>query len=161
MSSSLRDRLVHCTRRTGALGAFALAASVAIAAENPIVRNAWVRPTVPGQPVAAAYLEITSSSDASVVEVRSDAAASVQVHTMLRDGDVMRMRQVERVALPAGKTVTLAPGGMHLMLLDLKRALRAGDSIGLDLTLADAKGRRRTVHVAMPVRATGPSEAGR
>jgi periplasmic copper chaperone A len=67
----------------------------------------------------------------------------------------MRMRELERLELPARHTVRLAPSGTHLMLLELKRPLRIGDSITLDFTLIDKAGRTRTVRSVVPVRA-GP-----
>jgi copper(I)-binding protein len=121
------------------------------------ITRAWARPTVPGQPVAAAYFDITSTSGATLTQLRSDVAGTVQMHAMTREGDVMRMRELPTLALPAGQTVRLQPGGTHLMLLQLKRPLRAGDSIPLDLTLVDAAGRRQVVHAVVPVTANPPA----
>lgn len=138
--------------------ATAAASFAAAGAENIVVRRAWARSTVPGQPVGAAYLEITSADDASLVALHSDAARSVEMHNMQQDGDVMRMRQVDRLPLPAARPVKLSSGGTHIMLFGLKRPLRAGESLGLDLTVADSAGRRRTVHVSVPIRADAPAE---
>ena len=137
-----------------AAGPLPAAAGVAIT-----ISHAWARATVAGQPVGAAYLDIASDHNAALVEMRSDAAASVELHAMSSDGEIMRMRHVEKLPLPAGETVRLAPGGTHLMLLELKRPLRAGESIGIDLVVSDAAGRRRTVHARVPVRTSAPSEA--
>jgi len=143
--------------RIALLGIFLLSrGALAAGTEDVAVSGAWARATVPGQPVAAAYLDISSRQGATLIGVRSDAAGAVQVHSMREDGGVMRMRELERLELPAGQTVRLAPSGTHLMLLDLKRPLRSGDSITLDLTLVDKAGRSRTVHAVAPVRA-GPS----
>jgi hypothetical protein len=61
------------------------------------------------------------------------AAARVEVHEMRMEGDVMRMREIGSLELPAGKTVTLAPGGLHLMLMDLKSPLKVGEKIPVKL----------------------------
>ena len=129
------------------------------AAADVAVTDAWALPTVPGQPVAGAYLSITSAHGATLTRVQSDAAGAVQAHEMSQDGDVMRMREVERLALPAGKTVRLAPGGTHLMLLQLKKPLRPGDSVTLDLTVVDEAGAQRVVRAIVPVKATPPQGA--
>lgn len=139
----------------------AAVSSAPAAAEDLAIRNAWARPTVTGQPIGAAYLELTSTADAAVVDLASDAAAVVELHHMRQDGDVMRMRHVARLPLPAGRTVKLAPGGTHVMLLGLERPLRAGESVGLDLTIADSTGKRRTVHVNVPIRSSAPGEVTR
>ena len=128
------------------------------AAADVVVADAWARPTVPGQPVGAAYFSITSAHAATLTGMQSDASGTVQVHSMTQEGDVMRMREVDRLDLPAGKTVRLVPSGMHLMLLDLKKPLRTGDSVGLDLTVVDKGGARHVVHAIVPVRATPPEQ---
>ena len=143
--------------RIALLGIFLLSrGALAAGTEDVAVSGAWARATVPGQPVAAAYLDISSRQGATLIAVRSGAAGAVQVHSMRDDGGVMRMRELKRLELPAGQTVRLAPSGTHLMLLGLKAPLRSGDSITLDLTLVDKAGRSRTVHTVAPVRA-GPS----
>lgn len=146
--------LLLCAALAG--GAFS-----AVAAESISIRHAWARATVAAQPVGAAYLEITSERGATLVDLHSDAADFVEMHTMSHEGDVMRMRRVERLPLPAGQAVQLAPGGTHLMLIGLKRPLRAGESVSLVLTLEDSAGRIRMEHVTVPVRASAPAEAHR
>ena len=128
-------------------------AALAAGGDDVVVSSAWARATVPGQPVAAAYLSITSAHGAALTGVRSDAAGMVQMHSMSDDGGVMRMREIARLELPAGQTVRLAPSGTHLMLLQLKKPLRVGESVALDLTLVDQAGRTRVVHTTAPVRA--------
>jgi copper(I)-binding protein len=141
-----------------ALVAAALAgAGLAAAADDVVVTGAWARTTVPGQPVGAAYLDLTSTRGATLTRVSSDVAGAVQMHSMREDGGVMRMRELDRLELPAGQTVRLAPSGTHLMLLQLKHPLRAGDSVALDLTVVDKAGRSHVVHAIAPVR-TAPQE---
>ncbi len=145
-------RLARVPLTVMALGYFGLAAAASPA--DVVVTNAWARPTVPDQAVGAAYLNLTSAHGATLTLVQSDAAGTVQVHAMSNDGDVMRMREVDRLALPAGKTVRLAPSGMHLMLLQLTKPLRAGDSVALDLTVVDQAGGPHVVHAIAPVMTT-------
>lgn len=137
----------------------ALSPVPAVGAPDVIVANAWVRAPVPGQPVAAAYMEITSARGGTLQQIGTDAAGEVQVHSMRMEGDIMRMRQLRQLPLPAGQTTRLAPSGTHLMLLDLKRPLRPGAVVRFNLTVRDTRGQVRVIHAVAPVRAA--QEAGR
>jgi copper(I)-binding protein len=121
-------------------------------AANISVADAWVRATMPGQPVGAAYMQIESDADARLVGVSSSVVPRVEVHEMKMDGDVMRMREVKAVALPKGRTVSLEPGGFHIMLMNLKKPIVAGDSIPLTLTI-ESGGKQQTVEVKAEARA--------
>lgn len=123
-------------------------------AANISVTDAWVRATMPGQPVGAAYMQIESDADARLVGVSSSAVPRVEVHEMKMDGDVMRMREVKAVDLPKGRTVSLEPGGFHIMLMNLKKPIMAGDSIPLTLTI-ESGGKQQTVEVKAEARAMG------
>lgn len=116
------------------------------------VADPWVRATVPGQPVAGAYMDLVSEQEAVLVAAASPVAGRVELHTMTMEGDVMRMRAVERIPLPAGVPVRLAPGGYHIMLLDLKQPLKTGGSVSITLTIQGRSGDRATVQVSAPVR---------
>ena len=105
------------------------------AADSVKVANAWVRAPAPGQQTLAAYLDLTSDRNMSVVAAGSPVAGRVEMHSTTMDGGVMRMRALPRLDLPAGQTVKLAPGGAHLMLLDLKQPIKAGDIVPLVLSL--------------------------
>lgn len=100
---------------------------------NITVENAWIREPAPGQAVVGGYLDITSQEDASLVKADSAVAGMVQLHEMSMKDGVMQMRQVDRIVLPKGKTVKLGPGGLHLMFMDLKQPLKAGDKVPLTL----------------------------
>ncbi len=117
------------------------------------VRDAWIRGTIPGQKVSGAFMQLTSTADAALVEASSPSAKFVEIHEMKKEGDVMKMRAIDRLALPAGKSVALTPGGYHMMLFDLIAPLKAGDVVPLTLTLEDATGRRSTVVVNATVKA--------
>lgn len=104
-------------------------------AQSVKVANAWVRAPAPGQKTAGAYLELTSERNAALVAAGSSVAERVELHSMSMEGGVMRMRALPRIELPAGQAIRLAPGGLHLMLIDLKQALKPGDRVQLVLSV--------------------------
>lgn len=129
----------------------AVLARPGLAADTLKVDEARVVATVPGQTVAAAYLTLESPKDARVVSAESDVAESVQFHAMSMQGDVMRMRRLETLDLPAGRALRLAPGGIHMMLTGLRAPLRPGGAVVLRLTLAESGGASRVVTLRLPV----------
>jgi len=126
------------------------------------IADAWVRAPAPGQKTAGAYVALTSDRDASIVAAGSPAAARVEMHSTTTEGGVMRMRASPRIELPAGKTVKLAPGGIHLMLIDVKQPLKVGDKVPLTLSVqptgAAAGMSLTTLQLEAEVRAAGPAE---
>lgn len=116
------------------------------------VKSAWVRATVGGQKTTGAYMVLKSGAGATLVAVESPAAAIVEVHEMRMDGNVMRMRAIPRLELPAGRTVELKPGGYHVMLVDLKQPLKNGDSVPLRLKIEGKDKSVVTVEVKADVR---------
>ena len=123
------------------------------------VSDAWVRATVPHQPSTGAFMTLTASSDSKLVGVASPVAKTVQVHEMTMNGDVMGMREVKAVELPAGKAVTLDPNSLHVMLMGLNNQVKEGEKVPLTLTIEDAKGAKETLDVQAEVRALN-AEAG-
>jgi copper(I)-binding protein len=77
----------------------------------------------------------------------------VEVHEMAMEGNVMKMRQIQALDLPAGKTVELKPGGYHVMLMGLTQAIPAGSKLPLALVFEDKAGKRKTVEISAEVRA--------
>ncbi len=143
-------------------GIVALAvATLALAEEGLQVRDARALATVPGQGVAAAYMTIRSRAAARIVSAESDAAGAVQFHSMSMRDDIMRMRQLDSLDLPAGQEVRLVPGGVHLMLAGLKHPLRAGGSVDLRLTVIGADGKQHVVQLKLPVLDARLEQAGR
>jgi hypothetical protein len=131
----------------------ALAAAVALpAAAQVVVANPWVRGTVAGQKATGAFMELKSASDATLVSAASPVAKIVELHEMKMDAGVMKMKAVDKLPLPAGKTVELKPGGYHVMLMDLTQTLKEGDTVPVTLTLEDKAGKKETVEVRAPVR---------
>jgi copper(I)-binding protein len=137
---------------------FALAATLAapVFAQSVDVKDAWARVSVPGQKATGAFMKITAKEGSRLVGASSPVAGVTEVHEMKMDGNVMKMRAVEGgLALPAGKTVELKPGGFHVMLMDLKAALPKDSTIPLTLVFKDAKGVESKLELKVPV-ATAP-----
>ena len=148
--------------RTGRQAADAIKVSETDPGQAGAIRaeQAWARATAPQQKVGGAYVTLLSPADDRLVGVSSPIAGRAEVHEMRMDGNVMRMREVEGgLALPAGKVVALAPGGYHIMLMDLKQPLVAGQVIPMQLRFRSAPPIDLRVQVA-PVGASAPPGAG-
>jgi copper(I)-binding protein len=126
------------------------------AAAVPKVEGAWVRSAVPGQQGTGAFMKLTAAEPLQLVGVVTPVAGTAEVHEMKMEGDVMKMRALAKLDLPAGKAVELKPGGYHLMLMDLKQPLAAGSTVPLTLLLRDAKGRDSKLELKLPVASTPP-----
>lgn len=98
------------------------------------IKDAWVRPTNPGQEVGAAYMTLTSSQNLELLSAVSDVTDSIEVHSMTMEHGVMKMRRLDTLPLEAGKPYHLSPGGFHLMLFDLKKPLVIGEKVNFILT---------------------------
>jgi len=123
------------------------------------VKDAWVRATVGGQTATGAFMTLTAKDGARLVGATSTAAGVVEVHEMKMEGNVMRMRAMPALDLPAGRAVELKPGGYHVMLMDLKGPLVAGQKITLDLRLELADKRLVTQPVVAEVATARPGAA--
>jgi copper(I)-binding protein len=130
-----------------------LAIAFSATAADVKVDNAWARATAPAQKTGGAYAELTSTADAVLVSATSPLAERVELHSTTLDGGVMRMRPIDRIELPAGKTVKLAPNGMHLMAIGLVRPLKPGDKLPLALTIQAAGRPATTLKIEAEVRA--------
>ena len=138
-------------RFAGLLGML-LITLAAQAAQQVELSRAWARATAPGQEVGAAYLELKSASDLTLVKVESPVAGTVEIHKMTMKNGVMEMRMLETLELPAGQVVKLEPGGFHFMLFDLKQPLKTGESVPLTLNFKDKTGKASTLKVELPVK---------
>ncbi|WP_426114815.1 copper chaperone PCu(A)C [Massilia sp. PWRC2] len=136
--------------RLSALSAALLASAVHA---QVVITAPWVRATVPQQKATSAFMQLHSPTNSRLVGATSAVAAIVEIHEMAIDHDVMRMRQVSGVDLPAGKAVALQPGGYHVMLIDLKQQVKSGETVPLTLVFQDGAGKRSTVEVKAAVRA--------
>lgn len=122
-------------------------------------REPWVRATVAQQKASGLFVQLRSTKGATLLGASSPVAGRVEIHEMKMDGDTMRMRQIEQLALPAGQAVELKPGGTHLMLLDLKQALKPDTQIPLTLQLRGADGKTESLTLQAPVRALGATHS--
>lgn len=129
----------------------------AIEAAPVLVQGAWIRATVPGQTATGGFMTLRAQRDLTLVGFRSPAAPHAELHEMAMDGDVMRMRAVAQLPLPAGKDVALRPGGHHLMLMGLTQALPAGQDVTVELLLKDAQGKTVVQSVKVPVSGKMPA----
>jgi len=124
-----------------------------IAATPVKIEDPWARATPPGAKIGAAYMKIIGTAADRLVGASSPAAAKVELHVTEKQGDVMRMRQVKAYDIPAMGGFELAPGGAHLMLVDLKAPLKEGAKVPLTLRFEKAG----EVKVELQVRALGAS----
>jgi copper(I)-binding protein len=141
-----------------ALVAFATAG--ALQAQTVDVQEAWARATVQGQKASGAFMKLTAKEGTRLVGASSPVAGVVEVHEMKMEGDVMKMRAVTGLDLPAGRTVELKPGGYHVMLMDLKTALPANQAIPVTLLFKNAQGKESRQELQVPVRAMGAAQSG-
>ena len=115
------------------------------------VENAWVRGTVAGQKGSGAFMTLTASKPVRLVGVQSSVAGVTEIHEMALDQDIMVIRETTGIQLPAGRPVELKPGGYHVMLMDLKQPLKAGNSVALTLSFEDRASKRFTQEVSAAV----------
>jgi len=118
------------------------------------IGHPWARATPPTAPTGGGFLTITNKGTAAdrLVSASSPAAASVQVHEMKMEGNVMRMRELANgLEIAPGATVTLAPGGLHMMMMGLKAPLKQGEKVPLTLVFEKAG----TIDVEIAVEAMG------
>jgi copper(I)-binding protein len=146
-----------------AVAAFALMASFAraedVKAGDLVISQAWSRATPNGAKVGGSYLTIENKGTApdKLIGASSDVAASIQVHEMSMTDGTMKMRPIEGgLTIDPGKTVKLAPGGYHLMMMDLKNPLKQGDKLAITLEFEKA-GKVPVSFDVMGVGAQGPA----
>jgi len=133
---------------------FAVAAALLLAgcgaeeaAPEIAVQGAWARPAVEGQSTSAAYFTVVNTGGADRLVSVSSSAAGAALHSMTMDGGIMRMRPLEALDIPANSSVELKPGGTHVMLIDVKSPLAAGDAVPLRLRFERAGTREVTAEV--------------
>jgi len=141
-----------------ALVASALVAS-AVWSQTVTVEEPWVRGTVAQQKATGAFMRLKADQPVRLVAAASPVAGVVEIHEMAMDNNVMKMRQIPGLDLPAGKTVELKPGGYHVMLMDLKQPVSAGQTVPLTLVFETADKRRIEQQVQASVRALGASSS--
>jgi periplasmic copper chaperone A len=137
--------------RTLLAGALLSSASLTLDAAALEVGDPYVRAVPPGQPNSAAFMSLRNAGaeDRALIGAESPAADVVELHTHIEEDGVMRMRRIERIVVTSGATTTLAPGGLHIMLIGLKSDLTPGQMV--ELTLIQDDGARLAIQA--PVRA--------
>ena len=139
------------------LSAAAFAGDITL--NNLRIEDPFAGATLPNQPVAGGFMVIsnTGNADDTLIAARSAAAARMEIHEMAMDGDVMRMRELSGgLAIPAGETVMLKPGGYHIMFMELSGPLLEGSETEVTLTFENAG----EVTLALPVVARGKGGIG-
>jgi periplasmic copper chaperone A len=138
----------------------ALLLATTLAQAQTTIAEPWVRGTVAQQKASGLFARITSAQGGRLVSASSPVAGVVEIHEMAMSGDVMKMRALPNgLDLPAGKAVELKPGGYHVMLMDLKQQLKAGDTVPVTLVFEGADKKRETVEIKAPVKAMNPTAA--
>ena len=122
------------------------------AAAQVVVSKPWVRGTVPGQKATGAFMEISSTEPVELVSIASPAAGLVEIHEMVHEGTVMKMRAVPKLEVPAGRKIEMKPGGYHVMMMELAKPLKKGDTVPLKLTFQGKDRKLLTVDVKAEVR---------
>ncbi len=127
-------------------------ASVALAGDIE-VEHPFARASAGMATVGAAFMTLKNDGDTpdTLVSASSPVAAKTELHTHIKDGDIMRMREVPSIEVPADGTTVLQPGGLHVMLIDLKAPLKEGETFPLTLTFANAG----SMTVEVPVKSPG------
>ena len=115
-------------------------------------RDAWVRATVPQQKATGAFMRLESAEDARLVAARSPVAGVVEIHEMAMENQVMKMRAVPGLDLPAGKAVELKPGGYHVMLMDLKAPVKDGEQVPVTLVFKAKDGKEQVLDLQVPAK---------
>jgi copper(I)-binding protein len=132
------------------IGLTALSAHAQVSVSDP-----WLRATVPQQKTTGAFMRLSSVESVQVVDARSPIAESVEIHSMNMENNIMKMRAVPSLAITAGKTVELKPGGYHMMFIGLKQQVKEGDVVPVTLVIEAANKKRETIDVKIPVKAIG------
>jgi hypothetical protein len=132
---------------------FLISGCTASAAEGVEVRDLWARPAAQGGN-GAVYFVIHSSKADELVAVTSDVAEAVEMHESMMSGDVMEMHHLQSLPLAAGEDVVFEPGGLHIMLVNLKQDLKTGDEIEITLHFKNYQ----DIPLSVPVQDTPASE---
>jgi periplasmic copper chaperone A len=142
-------------RQLTSLFAAAIAIASVQAFADVTATDVWARATVPKQTATGAFMKLRSTTDVSLVNAASPAANIVEVHEMRLKDNVMYMRAIDEIELPAGKTVELKPGGWHVMLIELVKPLAVGDKVPITLTFRGPGSKQTKLEVTAEVRGPG------
>jgi copper(I)-binding protein len=118
--------------------------------------GAWARASVQGQSGSGAFMTLRATEPLTLVGASTPVAGVAAVHEMKMEGDVMRMHEAGNLSVAPGKPLQMKPGGLHVMLMDLKAPLKPGTRIPLTLSFRTAKGEPRKLELSVPVGITAP-----
>ena len=143
-----------------AAGLLFSAGVLAGAADNVSVQDPYVRLAPPNAAATGAFMVIRNTGDQDVKVVKADNPVSkaTELHTHLNEGGVMKMRPVPAIEIKAKGEAVLKPGGLHVMMIDLKAPLKEGDSVPITLTFDDGSSKQVDARVVKPTAAPAPTE---
>jgi copper(I)-binding protein len=146
----LYTALIALVAVSGAQAVASPAEGNAIVRDQLSVRGAWVAEALPGQSMTAAYMTISNEGDVDeeLVSVESEIAEKLEIHEMVQQGEMMRMRKVDSIVIGPGEEMALEPGGLHIMLIGLTREIKEGDTVELNLIFESGA----TLTVSAPVK---------
>lgn len=103
------------------------------------IEGAYARASIPNVPNSAAFFVIKNNSDKdiAITSANSDIAEKNELHTHIKENQMMKMMKIEKLVVPAKSSLELKSGGDHVMLMGLKKELKAGDEINLELSFSD------------------------
>lgn len=131
----IRTLALHCSTL--------LALSAAHLAHAQVtVSEPWVRATTSQQKATGAFMKLDSAKGATLLSASSPVAGVVEIHEMVTQDGVMKMRAIPKLPLPAGKTTELKPGSYHIMLMDLKEPLSTGRKVPVTLVIEEGQQRQ-------------------
>lgn len=138
-----------------AAGLIASAGVFAGAADQVTVQDPYVRLAPPNAPATGAFMVIRNTGDKDVKVIKADNPVSkvTELHTHLNEGGVMKMRPVAAIDVKAKGEAVLKPGGLHVMLIDLKAPMKEGDTVPLTLTFDDGSTKKVDAKVVKPTAA--------
>jgi copper(I)-binding protein len=153
MVEKLKELLMKSmTGLRSVVGAVLLALANAASGQSIEVKDAWVRGTVSAQRATGAFMDISAKHSVRLLSVDSPVASSVEIHNMTMTNGVMKMFPVDGLDVPSGKTVKLAPGGYHVMMMGLKQQMKAGERVPLRLTFELPNKKREVLEISVEVR---------
>lgn len=130
--------------------------SLTAQADTVKISDPWARATAPGAPAGGAFMGLTADADMTLIAAESRASKVVELHTMKMENGVMIMRAVPQIDLPKGQTVSLKPGGLHVMLIGLHAPLKAGEKVDMTLRVKDSQGKEQRIPVTAEIRTMKP-----
>ncbi len=143
-----------------AAGLLFSAGVLAGAADNVSVQDPYVRLAPPNAAATAAFMVIRNTGDKDVKVVKADNPVSkaTELHTHLNEGGVMKMRPVQAIEIKAKGEAVLKPGGLHVMMIDLKAPMKEGDSVPITLTFDDGSSKQVDAKVVRATAVPAPTE---